>query len=389
MRFTIPRDIYYGRNSLDALKELKGKRAAVITGGTSMQKNGFLDQVLARLKDAGLKTEVYEGVEQDPSVGTVRKGADFLKKAKPDWIVALGGGSPLDAAKAMWVFYEHPELTFDEVNEGGRIPPLRQKARFVAIPSTSGTASEVTAFSVITDETTGIKYPLADYEMTPDMAILDPLLAETMPPKLTAQTGMDALTHAIETYVAKGHSEFTDPLALHSITLIFGNLVKSYQGDMEAREKLHYAQCLAGMAFTNALLGIAHSMAHKTGQVFHLPHGLANAIYLPYVIQYNAGEPETCRRYADIARAIGVEGSSDRELTQKLVEFIRTLSNAMEIPRSLKEYGVEENDFRLRVDELSSQAALDPCTISNPRKTGKDEIKKLFHMVYEGGYKEF
>ncbi len=389
MRFTIPRDIYYGRNSLDALKELKGKKAAVITGGTSMQKNGFLEQVRTRLQDAGLKVEVYEGVEQDPSIGTVRKGADFLKKAKPDWIVALGGGSPIDAAKAMWIFYEHPELTFQEVNEGGRIPPLRQKARFVAIPSTSGTASEVTSFSVVTDESTGIKYPLADYEMTPDVAILDPLLVETMPPKLTAQTGMDALTHAIEGYVAKGHSEFTDPLALHSITLIFGNLVKSYQGDLEAREKMHYAQCLAGMSFTNALLGIAHSMAHKTGQIFHLPHGLANAIYLPYVIQYNAGDAETCRRYAAIAKAIGVEGSADRELTQKLVEFVKTLSNAMEIPRSLKEYGIGEEEFRLRVDELSEQAALDPCTISNPRKTGKDEIKKLFHMVYEGEYKEF
>jgi alcohol dehydrogenase class IV len=236
MRFTIPRDIYFGRGTLEMLKQVKGKKAVIITGGSSMQKTGFLDKTKKYLQEAGLDVEVYEGVEPDPSVETVMKGAQFMKEHAPDVIVSIGGGSPIDAAKAMWIFYEHPEIKFDDVKNPFTVPELRKKAIFIAVPSTSGTATEVTAFSVITDYTTKIKYPLADYNLTPDIAIVDPDLADTMPKELIAHTGMDALTHAVEAYVATAASEFTDPLALHAIKLIITNLVMSHEGRKESAE---------------------------------------------------------------------------------------------------------------------------------------------------------
>ena len=276
MRFTLPRDLYYGKGSLEHLKELKGKKAILVLGGGSMKKFGFVDKALSYLKEAGIETTLFENVEPDPSVETVMKGAEAMRAFEPDWIIAMGGGSPIDAAKAMWAFYEYPDVTFEELCTPFNFPLLRQKAKFLAIPSTSGTATEVTAFSVITDYSKGIKYPLADFNITPDVAIVDPELAETMPPKLVAHTGMDALTHAIEAYVSTLNSPFTDPLALKAIEMVWSNLPVSYQGCMKAREQMHYAQCLAGQAFSNALLGIVHSMAHKTGAAFstgHIPHG--------------------------------------------------------------------------------------------------------------------
>lgn len=290
-RFTIPRDVYYGKNALDELKTINGKKAIVVVGGGSMKRAGFLDKVVNNLKEAGLETLLFENVEPDPSITTVMNGAKAMREFEPDWIVAIGGGSPIDAAKAMWLFYEYPDTKFEDAVKPFSLPALRTKARFIAIPSTSGTATEVTAFSVITDYDKGIKYPLADFNLTPDIAIIDPAIAETMPPKLTAHTGMDALTHAVEAYVSTANSVFTNPLAMKAIDIIKDNLEKSYKGDMAAREQMHYAQCLAGMAFSNGLLGIVHSMAHKTGAVFkngHVVHGAANAMYLPYVIQYNA-----------------------------------------------------------------------------------------------------
>ena len=259
-RFTLPRDLYHGKGSLEALKTLKGTRAMVCVGGGSMKRFGFLDKVVAYLKEAGMEVELFEGIEPDPSVDTVMKGAEAMTKFQPDWIVAIGGGSPIDAAKAMWIKYEYPEITFEEMCVVFGIPELRKKARFCAIPSTSGTATEVTAFSVITDYKKGIKYPLADFEITPDVAIVDPELAETMPQKLTAHTGMDAMTHAIEAYVSTANCEFTDPLAIFAIKMIQDDLVASYNGDMTKRASMHNAQCLAGMAFSNALLGIVHYM---------------------------------------------------------------------------------------------------------------------------------
>ena len=287
-RFTLPRDLYHGPHALEALKTLPGKRAMICVGGGSMKRFGFLDRAEAYLKEAGMEVELFEGIEPDPSVETVMKGAAAMDKFQPDWIVAIGGGSPIDAAKAMWIFYEHPDFTFEEAAKPFNLPEMRNKAHFIAISTTSGTATEVTSFSVITDNETGIKYPIADYNITPDVAILDTTLVEKMPQKLVANTGMDALTHALEAYVSTVANPFTDALAMRSIEMIVKNLVKSYNGDMEARKQMHLAQNLAGMSFSNAILGIAHSMAHKSGAILDVPHGLANAIYLPNTVLYNS-----------------------------------------------------------------------------------------------------
>ncbi|MDP4282122.1 MAG: iron-containing alcohol dehydrogenase [Bacteroidota bacterium] len=381
-RFTLPRDLYFGHGTLAELKNIKGKKAIIVVGGSSMKKNGFLDKAEGYLKEAGLQVKLFEGVEPDPSVETVLRGAEMMRQFNPDWIVAIGGGSPIDAAKAMWIFYEHPEAKFEEVAKPFNIPPLRNKARFIAIPSTSGTATEVTAFSVITDYKTQIKYPLADFEITPDIAIVDPELAYTMPQKLTAHTGMDALTHAIEAYTASNRSDISDPLALKAIIMVKDNLVNSYSGNKTARDNMHIAQCLAGMAFSNALLGIVHSMAHKSGAVFHIPHGCLNAIYLPYVIDYNK---RICAyRYADIARFIGLKGKTDLELTDSLREFINKMNKQLNIPSTLKEYGILEEDFLHNVDRISKNAVLDACTGCSPRETKAEDFKKLFEAAYYG-----
>jgi Alcohol dehydrogenase, class IV len=381
-RFTLPRDLYHGKGSLEALKTLKGKKAFVVVGGGSMKRFGFLDQVENYLKEAGLEVELFEGVEPDPSVETVMKGAEAMRKFEPDWIVAIGGGSPIDAAKAMWIFYEYPDFTFEQAVVPFGLPELRQKAKFVAIPSTSGTATEVTAFSVITNYTEKIKYPLADFNITPDIAIVDPALAQTMPATLTAHTGMDALTHAIEAYTASLRSNFSDPLAVKAIEMVNENLVKSYGGDEEARNLMHEAQCLAGMAFSNALLGIVHSMAHKVGAVFHIPHGCANAIFLPYVIQYNRSKCED--RYADIAKVLKLEGNTDAELTDSLIKLIDGLNDKLSIPHSMKEYGVEEADFKANLKFIAHNAVLDACTGSNPREIDDATMEKLFECTYYG-----
>lgn len=399
MRFTIPRDIYYGRGSLEMLKQIKGKKAVIVTGGASMQKTGFLDKTRKYLEEAGLETFVFEGVEPDPSIETVMKGAQFMREHSPDVILSIGGGSPIDAAKAMWIFYEHPDIKFDDIKDPFTVPELRKKAVFIAVPSTSGTATEVTAFSVITDYSTKIKYPLADYNLTPDIAIVDPDLADTMPKELVAHTGMDALTHAVEAYAATAASEFTNPLALHSIKLVITNLVMSHEGKKESAEKMHYAQCMAGMAFSNALLGITHSLAHKTGAALGIPHGLANAIYLPYVIRYNANQDAegyhqngTCSarsKYAEIARYIGVNEEDENILVEKLIGFVESINNALHIPQSLREAGVDEMEFRRMADGIAENAEKDPCTGSNPRKAGKDDLKKLLHCIYEGKQVDF
>ncbi|OOM77724.1 aldehyde-alcohol dehydrogenase [Clostridium puniceum] len=387
MRFTLPRDIYYGKGSLEQLKMLKGKKAVLVLGGGSMKKFGFVDKALEYLKEASIEVKLIEGVEPDPSVETVFKGAELMREFNPDWIISMGGGSPIDAAKAMWIFYEYPEFTFEKAVVPFGLPELRQKAKFIAIPSTSGTATEVTAFSVITDYKTEIKYPLADFNITPDIAIVDSELAETMPPTLTAHTGMDALTHAIEAYVATLHSPFTDPLALQSIEMIYEFLIKSYEGDNDAREQMHYSQCLAGMAFSNALLGITHSMAHKTGAVFHIPHGCANAIYLPYIIDFN--KKTALDRYVKIAKRLGLSGTTDDELVDSLTSSIKELNKKMSIPNTLKEYGIDETEFNLKVDMISERSIADACTGSNPRQLSKDEMKKLFECIYYGNKVDF
>lgn len=386
-RFTLPRDLYWGKGALENLKNLKGKKAVLVLGGGSMKRFGFVDKVVAYLKEAGIETRLFENVEPDPSVETVMSGAAMMREFEPDWIVAMGGGSPIDAAKAMWAFYEYPDCTFEQLITPFSFPELRQRAKFCAIPSTSGTATEVTAFAVITDYQKGIKYPLADFNITPDVAIVDPELAETMPKSLTAYTGMDALTHAIEAYVSTLHCTFTDPLALKAISIVMNDLIKSYDGDMTSREEMHYGQCLAGMAFTNALLGIVHSMAHKTGAVFstgHITHGLANAMYLPYVIKYNAKVEEAKARYIEIAKSIGLEPTVEA-LCTKIVE----LNNYMGIPNTLKEFGVIEEEFKEKIATISANAVDDACTGSNPRPIDPATMEKLFTCIYYGTEVDF
>ncbi len=395
MRFTLPRDLYHGKGSLDELKNLKGKKAIVVTGGGSMKRFGFLDKVVSNLKEAGMEVELFEGVEPDPSVTTVMKGAEAMRKFQPDWIVAIGGGSPIDAAKAMWAFYEYPDCTFEQLITPFNFPELRQKAHFCAIPSTSGTATEVTAFSVITDYDKGIKYPLADFNITPDVAIVDPELAEKMPKKLTAHTGMDAMTHAIEAYVSTLHCDYTDPLALQAIKMIHNDLKKSFDGDMEARDRMHNAQCLAGMAFSNALLGIVHSMAHKTGAAFsgdHIIHGAANAMYLPKVIKYNSKNAEAAERYAEIARFINLPGNTTEELVDALIAELREMNRQLEIPLGIKNYGaggvlaeqsiIDEKEFLEKLPEVAANAIGDACTGSNPRQPSQEEMEKLLKACY-------
>ncbi|MFV0364463.1 MAG: iron-containing alcohol dehydrogenase [Suipraeoptans sp.] len=391
-RFTLPRDIYHGKGTLEELKNLKGKKAFVVVGGGSMKRQGFLDKVVSYLKDANMEVQLFEGVEPDPSVDTVMKGAKAMREFEPDWIVSMGGGSPIDAAKAMWAFYEYPEITFEDLITPFSFPELRQKAKFCAIPSTSGTATEVTAFSVITDYTSGIKYPLADFNITPDVAIVDPELVEALPIKQVAYTGMDALTHAIEAYVSTLNGPFTDPLALQAIEMVIDYLPASYNLNMEARDQMHYAQCLAGMAFSNALLGIVHSMAHKTGAAFstgHIPHGCANAIYLPDVIEYNALDSVAIARYAEIARRIGLTGVSEQALINSLCEKIRSYNKQMNIPATLKEFGIDEKEFNEKVDKIGELAITDACTGSNPREIDSETMAKLLKCTYYGTEVDF
>lgn len=396
-RFTLPRDLYHGKGALENLKTLKGSKAVIVVGGGSMKKFGFLDKAEGYLKEAGMEVMIIDGVEPDPSVTTVMNGADKMLEFKPDWIVAIGGGSPIDAAKAMWIKYEYPDCTFEDMCKVFGIPELRKKAHFCAVSSTSGTATEVTAFSIITDYDKGIKYPIADFEITPDVAIVDPELAETMPQKLVAHTGMDAITHAIEAYVSTAHSDYADALAIHAIEMIQKDLVKSYNGDMESRDSMHNAQCLAGMAFSNALLGIVHSMAHKTGAAFqdfgaHIIHGAANAMYLPKVIAFNAKNEEAKKRYGVIADYMGLGGNSDDEKVKLLIAYLRKMNDDLKIPHCIKNYGadsyptengfVPENVFLERLHDIAANAILDACTGSNPRQPSQEEMEKLLKCCY-------
>ena len=396
-RFTLPRDLYHGKGALEALKTFEGKKAVICVGGGSMKKFGFLDRAEAYLKEAGMEVMVIDGIEPDPSVETVMSGAAKMLEFEPDWIVAIGGGSPIDAAKAMWIKYEYPEVTFEDMCKVFGLPKLRTKAHFCAVSSTSGTATEVTAFSIITDYAKGVKYPIADFEITPDVAIVDPELAETMPKKLVAHTGMDAMTHAVEAYVSTANCDYTDPLAIHAIEMIQNDLVASYNGDMAARDRMHNAQCLAGQAFSNALLGIVHSMAHKTGAAFadygsHIIHGAANAMYLPKVIAFNAKDPVAKKRYGVIADYMKLGGTTDDEKVKLLIAYLRKMNEDLNIPHCIKNYGadsyptengfVPEAVFLERLPQIAKLAIGDACTGSNPRQPSQEEMEKLLKCCY-------
>lgn len=382
-RFTLPREIYFGENALDELKNLKGyNKCFVVTGGTAMQKYGVLERLVTILKETGMEIKLFEGVEPDPTIETVMKGTKAMQEFEPDVILSIGGGSPIDAAKAMWVFYEHPNLTFEDIKAPFSIPKLRNKAIFVAVPSTSGTATEVTAFSVITDGDTKVKYPLASFEITPDIAILDTALPLTMSTQLIAHTGMDALTHALEAYVASARSRFSDSLAIEAISMCFDYLIDSYNGDENANGEMHIAQCMAGMAFSNALLGITHSLAHKIGAQFKIPHGCCNAILLPYVIKFNS---KSCSAdYAEVARKLNLPGGTKEQLVNSLISAVCELNVKLGIASTIKEHGVTEKHFNETVDFIAQNAVLDPCTGCNPRTATIEDLKKILECAYHG-----
>jgi acetaldehyde dehydrogenase/alcohol dehydrogenase len=407
--FRVPPKIYFKYGCLqEALSDLKGKKRAFIVTDRYLYNNGMLKGTTEALENLGIKYDVFADVEPDPTLATARKGVERMNGFQPDTIIAVGGGSPMDAAKIMWLMYEHPDVAFDDIamrfmdirKRVYKFPKLGEKATMVAIPTTSGTGSEVTPFAVITDEQTGQKYPLADYELTPNMAIIDTELVMSMPPKLTAYSGLDALTHALEARVSILASEYSNALAMEAIRLIFKYLPAAYSNgpnDEKAREKIHHAAAIAGMAFANAFLGVCHSMAHKLGAEFHVPHGLANAMLISEVIKFNATNkptkqgtfsqykhPEAKTRYAGIADFLGLGGETEDEKVQKLIDAVEDLKAKLDIPKSLKELGINEKEFTAKADELSEKAFDDQCTGANPRYPLISEIKELYMKVYNG-----
>ncbi|GAB6099693.1 bifunctional acetaldehyde-CoA/alcohol dehydrogenase [Halanaerocella petrolearia] len=401
----VPPEIYLESGSLAKLADEEGNKAAVITDEV-MVDLGYVEQVTDYLEEAGIEYRVFDQVEPDPSVETVMKGKEMIEDFDADTIIALGGGSPMDAAKGMWLFYEHPEANFRDLKlrfadikkRTYEFPELGEKAKFIAVPTTSGTGSEVTSFAVISDKKNDIKYPLASYELTPDMAIIDPDLTMTVPASVTANTGVDVLTHAIEAYVATMSSDYTDALALQAIRTVFEYLPRAYKNgeqDREAREKMHNASCMAGIAFTNAFLGINHSLAHILGGKFHLPHGLANGILMPHVIRYNAATPtkwaifpnyryhQAGEEYAEIADALGLGGETEEEKVENLVTAIEDLMTELDMPLTLADYGIEWDEFEEKISEMADVAFNDQCTPANPRKPRVSELEEIYKKAYD------
>ncbi|MGM9926840.1 MAG: bifunctional acetaldehyde-CoA/alcohol dehydrogenase [Bacillus sp. (in: firmicutes)] len=407
--FKVPPKVYFEKNSIQYLAKMPKIKKAFIVTDQGMVNLGYVDRILYYLRKRPdyVHCEIFSDVEPDPSVDTVMKGAEMMKQFEPDVIIALGGGSAMDAAKGMWLFYEHPEISFHGLKQKFldirkrvfKYPNLGHRAQFVAIPTTSGTGSEVTSFAVITDKTNNVKYPLADYELTPDVAIIDPQFVMTVPPSVTADTGMDVLTHAIEAYVSNMANDYTDGLALKAIELVFKYLPRAYRNgsnDELAREKMHNASTIAGMAFANAFLGINHSLAHKIGPEFNIPHGRANAILLPHVIRYNATKPTKFtafpkyehfiadERYAEIARMLGLPCKTTAEGVESLVQAIIKLAKEMNVPMSIAECGVTKEQFESRVDYLADRAFEDQCTTANPKLPLVTELVEVYKSAYKG-----
>ncbi|PPS44873.1 bifunctional acetaldehyde-CoA/alcohol dehydrogenase [Chroococcidiopsis sp. TS-821] len=408
--FRVPPKIYFKYGCLPiALRELESKKRAFIITDKPLFDLGITKKITNILDEIGVDYSMFYEVEPDPTLSNVNKGLSLLRNYQPDVIIAVGGGSPMDAAKVMWLMYEQPEIEFEGLamrfmdirKRVYELPALGKKATMVAIPTTSGTGSEVTPFAVVTDDSVGIKYPLADYALTPNMAIVDPELVLTMPKKLTAYGGIDALTHALEAYVSVLATEFTEGLALEAIALLFKYLPRSYKNganDPEAREKVHYAATIAGMAFANAFLGICHSMAHKLGSTFHVPHGLANALLISHVIRYNATDvpfkqaifpqykyPNAKERYAQIADHLRLGGNTPDEKVEKLVEAVEDLKRSLDIPATIKEALPEdEQEFYAHLEELADRAFDDQCTGANPRYPLIRDLKELYVLAYRG-----
>ena len=406
--FKIPEKIYFEAGSIEYLSKMPDITRAFIVTDESMVKFGYVDKILYQLRkrEKYVHSEIFAEVESDPSFDTIKKGVEAMNLFNPDVIIALGGGSPIDAAKGMWLFYEHPDadieglkLKFMDIRKRTyKFPKLGEKAKMVAIPTTSGTGSEVTSFAVITDKKKNMKYPLADYELTPDVAIVDPDLVMTLPKKMTADTGMDVLTHAIESYISNMASDYTDGLAEKAVELVFENLEEAYVNGSNkvAREKMHNASTIAGMAFTNAFLGINHSLAHKLGAEYHIPHGRANAIILPYVVRYNATKPTKFvsfpkyeyfiadEKIRKLAERVGLPASTKEEGISSFIKAIKDLMEKLEMPKSLKECGIDEQDFLSKVDMLADRAFEDQCTTANPRLPLVKELKQILLDAYYG-----
>ena len=406
--FKVPPKIYFEKNSIQYLSKMPNISKAFIVTDQGMVNLGYVDRILYYLRKRPdyVHCEIFSDVEPDPSIETVIRGAEMMAAFQPDVIITLGGGSAMDAAKGMWLFYEHPDVPFHGIKQKFldirkrvyKYPKLGHSAQFVAIPTTSGTGSEVTSFSVITDKESNVKYPLADYELTPDVAIIDPQFVMTVPPSVTADTGMDVLTHAIEAYVSNMANDYTDALALKAIEMVFEYLPKAYHNgnDEKAREKMHNASTIAGMAFANAFLGINHSLAHKIGAEFHIPHGRANAMLLPHVIRYNAQKPKKFaafpkyehfiadQRYADIARRLGLPCETVEEGVESLVEAIIRLAKDMNVTMSLKDFGVSKEEFDSKVEYLADKAFEDQCTTANPKLPLVSELADIYRSTYKG-----
>ena len=406
--FKVPEKIYFEAGSIAYLEKMPDIERAFIVTDPGMVKFGYVDRILyhIRKRENHVHCEIFSEVESDPSFDTVNKGLELMNNFKPDVIIALGGGSAIDAAKGMWLFYEHPDadpeglkLKFMDIRKRTyKFPKLGVKAKMVAIPTTSGTGSEVTSFAVLTDKVKNKKYPLADYELTPDVAIVDPDLVMSLPKSITADTGMDVLTHAIESYVSNMASDYTDGLAEKASELVVKYLIEAYEhGDNKlAREKMHNASTIAGMAFTNAFLGINHSLAHKIGAEFHLPHGRINAILLPYVIKYNSSRPTKFvsfpkyeyfiadEKYAALAKKVGLKADTVEEGINSLITKIQEMNEKLNIPKSFKDAGVDEKEFIAKIDLLADRAFEDQCTTANPRVPLVSELKQILIDSYYG-----
>ena len=406
--FKVPEKIYFEAGSIEYLEKMPDIERAFIVTDEGMVKLGYVDKILYHLRKRQnhIHFEVFTEVEADPSFDTVNKGVAAMNIFKPDVIIALGGGSPIDAAKGMWLFYENPDadpeglkLKFMDIRKRTyKFPKMGKKAKMVAIPTTSGTGSEVTSFAVLTDKVRNKKYPLADYELTPDVAIIDPDLVMSLPKSVTADTGMDVLTHALEAYVSVMASDYTNALSEKAAGLVFEYLKRAYDNgdDKEAREKMHNASTIAGMSFTNAFLGVCHSMAHKIGAEFHLPHGRINAILLPYVVRYNSSQPTKFvswpkyeyfiadQKYANIAKRVGLKASTVEEGVNSLIKAIQELNEKVNIPKSFKDAGIDETEFLAKVDMLADRAFEDQCTTVNPRVPLVKEIKQILLDSYYG-----
>ena len=379
--------IAFGEDSLEVLKDLKGEKVFIVTD-KNIRSLGFFDLASKYLAEAGMEIGVFDGVEPEPSIENVQEGAKLLAEFAPDWIIGLGGGSCMDAAKAMWLLYERPDIKLEDTSPVVELG-LRKKARLVCIPTTSGTGSEASWVTVITNEKEHFKMELASREFYPDISIVDPKLPAGMPKKLAANTAIDALTNAIEAYVSRWRNDFSDALAIKAAQLILTYLPRAYKNknDQEAREKMHNAATMAGLAYSNSQVGVAHSLGHALGTVFKLPHGLATGVFLPYSIEF--GVKEAGERYAEIAKAIGIEAESVEEAAKKLVAAIKGLMKKIDMPASIKEMGINRKDYQRRLEELVKKAEMSTCNFVNPRVPSSEELRKLFTYAFEGRVIDF